>query len=86
MSRAFSDVRALAAVVMMITVAGCAEIVSSGPDEVQVDTGQFGELVPGTRQWISWLEANEHCSRFGRKPKLVDLRDSVAVYRCVPEE
>lgn len=75
--------RLTAATLVLCLSAGCAQIVSGGPEEVQVDTGQIGELAPGTRQWFSWLQANEHCSRFGKEPKLVDLKGSIAVYRCV---
>ena len=78
--------RLVAIVFAAAMMTGCTQVVSSGPDEIQVDTGQFGSLVPGTRQWISWFEANEHCAEFGKKPKLVDLKDTVAVYRCVTEE
>ena len=75
----------LAAVALMVSLTtGCAQIVSASPEEVQVDTGQIGEIVPGVRHWISWLDANEHCSQFGKKPKLIDLKGAIAVYRCVP--
>jgi hypothetical protein len=86
MTRVLFPIRPVGAFILVILAVGCAETVSSGPDEVRIDTGQIGQLAPGTRQWFSWLQANEHCAEFGREPKLIDLQGSLAIYRCVVEE
>ena len=84
----FSDYlgRLFAVVFLLVLPMGCAEIVSASPEEVRVDSGDIGEIVPRTRQWFSRQEANKHCSKFGKKSKLVDLKGPEAVYRCVPAE
>ena len=76
----------LAAALLSLIAAGCAQVVAGDAEGVSVDVGYVGEIAPGTRSWFSWLQANEHCAALGRKPRLVDLRGSVAIYRCVPEE
>lgn len=64
--------------------AGCS-VVKATPDEVSVDTELVGELMPGTRHWLGWLRANEHCAAQGKSPQLHDLTGTVAVYRCVSD-
>ncbi len=63
--------------------AGCAQVVSATPEEVRVDTDWLGEVAPGTRIWLSWFHANEHCAAYGRKPKIADLKGGLAIYKCV---
>jgi hypothetical protein len=78
--------RALAAALALLLVAGCAEIVAGDPQGVSIDVGYAGEIAPGTRVWLSRLQAHDHCARFGRESQLVDLRGQVAVWRCVAEK
>jgi hypothetical protein len=66
-----------------ILLAGCTAVVEGGAESVSVDTGQFGEIAPGTRGWLGWLKANEHCAAYGRRPQLAELSGSIARYRCV---
>jgi hypothetical protein len=77
--------RILAAAIAVSLAAAC-EIVARDADGVSVDVGYLGEVAPGTRAWLSWLQANEHCAQFGKEPELIDLKGSVAVYRCVLEK
>ena len=79
-------IRLATAAALVFLVSGCAEIVARDTQGVSVDVGYVGELAPGTRYWFSWLQANEHCAQFGKDPKLVDLKGSVAIYRCVDPE
>ncbi len=75
-----------ACVAFGITLAGCTAVIEGGAESVSVDTGQFGEIVPGTRGWLGWLTANEHCAAFGRRPRLAGLSGTIARYRCVKED
>ncbi len=75
-----------ACVAFGITLAGCTTVIEGGAESVSVDTGQFGKIVPGTRGWLGWLKANEHCAAFGRRPQLAGLSGTIARYRCVKED
>ena len=86
MQRCRTVPRQLAAALLALALAAACEIVARDADGVSVDVGYLGEVAPGTRAWLSWLQANEHCAQFGKEPELVDLRGPVAVYRCVPEK
>ena len=66
--------------------AGCAQVVSATAEDVRVDTGALGEIVPGARVWLGWHHAKAQCAAHGRKPKLVDLKGAFAIYRCVEEK
>jgi len=82
-----SDIgRISAAVLLAAGLAGCVEVVSADPDKVSVDTGYFGEYVPGTREWLAWLSAREHCAKFSKVPVIDELKGSVAQYKCVTEK
>ncbi len=76
----------LAVLVSAAFLVGCSTVVEATPEKISIDTGEFGEVMPGTRMWLSWLKANEHCAAQGRRPKLIDLRGSVAHYRCIDAE
>jgi hypothetical protein len=72
-----------AAVAMAVLLGGCTHVQKATPDEVRVDTEWLGVMIPGIVGWRGWFRANEHCAAYGRKPELVDLHGSIAVYRCV---
>ncbi len=74
-----------AGICLAVLLTGCAEVVTSDAQQVSIDTGYFGEFVPGTRQWLSWLQARDHCALHSKSSKIVDLTGSVAVYECVPD-
>ena len=76
---------ALAAIAAAVLVSGCSSVVKSTPDEVSVDTGPIGNIMPGSRHYLAWLAANERCSAQGKSPELFDLQGSVVTYRCVKE-
>lgn len=78
--------RLAAAAVVLPLAAACAEVVARDAQGVSIDVGFVGKVAPGTRQWFSRLQADEHCAQLGRDSKLVDLRESVAIYRCVEPE
>lgn len=65
---------------------GCSQVVDGTRDGVRIETGWLGEIAPGARGWLSWMNANEHCAGHGRRPQLAGLRDGIAVYRCVVEK
>ena len=66
--------------------AGCAEVVSGDAQTVRVDTGDLGDIAPGTREWLSWSRAREHCAAHAKSPEIVDLKGSVAIYKCVAKK
>ena len=72
--------------VLAVFLTGCVEVVSGDAQTVSVDTGQIGEIAPGTREWLSWWEAREHCAAHSKSPQIVDLKGSVAIYKCVPKK
>lgn len=71
---------------LAVFLSGCAEVVSGDAQTVRVDTGDLGKFAPGTREWLSWWQAREHCAHHARSPEIVDLRGSVAVYKCVADK
>ena len=75
-----------AVIVAALSLAGCTQVVSATPEEVRIDTDWLGKIAPGTRQWLSWFSANEHCAAYGKKPKIADLRGGLAIYKCVEEK
>ena len=66
-------------------VAGCSGVVSGDAQTVSVDTGFLGSVAPGTREWLSWPQANDYCVAHGGSPEIADLKGSVAIYKCVPD-
>ena len=72
-----------AGMVSAVLLAGCTEVVSGNAQIVSVDTGFLGEYAPGTREWLSWLQARNHCALHSKSPEIVDLKGSVAIYKCV---
>jgi hypothetical protein len=77
---------AFSCVLILLSVASCTSIETTSPDEISIDTGDVGNIVPGIRGWMSWFEANEHCSAQSKDAELADLRGTIAVYRCVPRK
>jgi hypothetical protein len=73
-----------AAVMLALSASGCAEVVASDPQGISIDVGQVGGIAPGTRVWLSRLQARNHCAESGGTAELVDLKGQVAVWRCVP--
>jgi len=81
--------RGLRAIVLLLAAgasAACTSVVRQTDDEIRIDVGVIGEIAPGTRAWWGHLEARDHCARNGKDAELVDLRGSVATYRCVAPE
>lgn len=74
--------RACGVVVAAALLQGCT-VARETPDEFQFDSGPIGEIAPGTRGWWGYLQAMRHCDQYGKDSRLVDLRGSIAVYRCV---
>lgn len=70
---------------LAVFLAGCAQVVSGDSRMVNIDTRDLGEIAPGTREWLSWLQARDHCARYSKSPEIVDLRGSIAIYKCVAE-
>lgn len=81
--RCFVTLTAIAAALLL---SGCSDVVKSTPDEVSIDTGPIGNIMPGSRHWLAWLAANERCSDQGKSPELYDLQGSVVTYRCVKDK
>lgn len=83
-ARALPAVAGVAGLILLL--AGCAEVVSRSPERVSVDTASYGlgEILPGMRQWMGWLAANEHCAAQGKSPELEDMKGTVVTYRCAP--
>lgn len=80
------DCRRWVIVAVALWLAGCSQVVSATPEEVRINTDWLGEIAPGTRVWLSWLKANEHCAAHGRKPEIADFKGEVAIYKCVDEK
>jgi len=72
-----------AGILIAVLFTGCAEVVSGDARTVRVDTGDLGDIAPGTREWLSWSRAREHCTAHAKSPEIVDLKGSVAIYNCV---
>lgn len=77
--------RALAAL-LALSATSCTEIVARDAQGISIDVGQLGGIAPGTRVWLSRLQARNHCAEAGDIAELVDLRGQVAVWRCVPPQ
>jgi hypothetical protein len=77
---------ALAVIAAGPLLSGCADIVKSTPDEVSIDTGPIGNIMPGSRHWLAWLAANDRCGAEGKSAELFDLQGSIVTYRCVKDE
>ena len=65
---------------------GCAEVVSGDAQTVRVDTGDLGDIAPGTREWLSWVQARDHCALHSKSPEIADIKGSVAIYNCVADK
>ena len=72
--------------VLAILLAGCSEVVSGDAQTFSVNTGFIGEYAPGTREWLSWWQARDHCALDSKSPEIVDLKGSVAIYKCVTDK
>ena len=75
-----------AGIIFVALSTGCAEVISGDAQKVNIDTGDLGQIAPGTREWLSWLQARDHCVRFSKSPEIVDLKGSIAMYKCVAEK
>lgn len=71
---------------MAIVLAGCTKVVSGDAQTVSVDTGDLGNIAPGTREWLSWIDARDHCAQYGKSPAIADLKGTVATYKCVAKK
>lgn len=72
----------MAPALCVLFVVGCAEVVKKTPHEVHVDTGELGQLVPGSRHWVALISAREHCNSLSKETTLEDLKEGVVIYRC----
>ena len=75
-----------AGTLMAVLFTGCAEVISGDAQKVSIDTGDLGEFAPGTREWLSWLQARDHCALHAKSPEIVDLKGSIAIYKCVADK
>jgi hypothetical protein len=66
--------------------AGCAQVVRQDTEEIAVDTGWLGRIAPGTQTMLGWPVAEYRCRQRGRSAELKDLKDAVAIYRCIGAE
>lgn len=64
----------------------CTSVKESNPDQISIDTGDIGNIVPGFRSWLSWSQADDHCAGQGKDAELADLKGPVAIYRCVAKK
>jgi hypothetical protein len=87
MSKTLSDCLPKGALMLcaLLTV-GCTEVVKSTPNEIHVDTGGLGQLMPGSRHWLALISATKHCDGLSKKATLEDLKGEVVVYRCTDQE
>ncbi|MDA1324542.1 MAG: hypothetical protein O3C34_07335 [Proteobacteria bacterium] len=69
-----------------VLLTGCAEVISGDAQRVSISTGFLGEYAPGTREWLSWLQARDHCALHSKSPEIEDLKGSVALYKCVADK
>jgi hypothetical protein len=65
---------------------GCTEVVKSTPKEIHIDTGELGQLMPGSRHWLALISATKHCEDLSKKATLEDLKGTVVIYRCADQE
>lgn len=80
--RRFVPLVALGAALLL---SGCSNVVKATPDEVSIDTGQIGKIMPDSRHWFAWFAAHQHCSDEGKSAELYDLQGSIVTYHCVKE-
>ena len=77
---------AAGSLIMAVLFVGCSEVVSGDAKMVRINTGDFGAIAPGTREWLSLLKAREHCAQFSKDAEIADLQESVATYKCIPKK
>ena len=53
--------------------ASCTSVTESRPDQISIDTGDVGDIVPGIRSWMTWFQARDHCAAQGKQAELADL-------------
>jgi len=75
-----------ASVIVAALLTGWAQVVSGDAQKVSINTGFLGKYAPGTREWLSWLQASDHCAMHSKVPAIVDLKGSLALYRCVADK
>lgn len=78
--------RIIGAILVVATIGGCVEIVRRTGDEVDVDTGQIGNIAPGLMDKLGWPAARGYCKDLGKVPRIKDIAGSVVTYRCVEPE
>ena len=79
-------VNLVGAACLVVLLAGCTKITAGDANTVSVDTGDVGNIAPGTREWLSWLQAKEHCEKYSKVPEIHDLKGSKAIYKCVAKK
>ena len=57
----------------LLLLGGCSHVVTATPEEIRVDTGWPGEIAPGARVWLSYLQAREQCAVHGRRPRTLGM-------------
>ena len=78
--------RIVALILCALLIVGCTEVVKSTPNEIHVDTGELGQLMPGSRHWLALISATKHCDDLAKKATLEDLKGEVVIYRCTDPE
>lgn len=78
--------RGAVVLLFVLLLAGCTETLLSNRDEIRIDTGDLGEIMPGAREWLTHRQALDHCRKTDREPELFDIKGRVMIYRCVSPE
>ena len=74
---------AAAILVLAPAVAGCAEVVREDGEEIVLDMGPIGKIMPRMRNRLAWPAAHTYCERLGKVPRLRKIEGRMATYRCV---
>jgi hypothetical protein len=86
-SGVLSDLFRLGALTLcVLLIVGCTEVVKSTPNEIHIDTGELGQLVPGSRHWLALISAKKHCDDLSKNATLEGLKEEIVVYRCTDRE
>lgn len=78
-----SGYRVIVAALAGLALAGCTEIVRKDGDELVIDVGSIGEIMPRARGKIAWPAAHAYCDQLGKVPRLQKLQGRRATYRCI---
>ena len=73
----------MAVALASLALAGCTEIIREDGDEVVINMGSIGEIMPRSRDKLAWPAAHAYCDRLGKVPRLKSLKGRLATYRCI---